>query len=130
MKNGAFSIEHKLPETASSKTLWGLESNEFHKVNLVSLSPNYWGENNIGNKHYFFMLEGCNPDVPLSSFHNEYLVGELLNHRKVLECLSQTTKIHPSKVSLSGIGFNSTVSDELIVRVKGSHQRVLKIVFN
>jgi hypothetical protein len=130
LKNGVFSIEHKLPETASSKTLWGLESNEFHKVNLVSLSPNYWGKNNIGNKHYFFMMEGCNPDVPLSSFHNEYLVGELLNHRKVLECLSQTTKIHPSKVSLSGIGFNGTVSDELIVRVKGSHQRVLKIVFN
>ena len=130
LKNGVFSIEHKLPETASSKTLWGLESNEFHKVNLVSLSPNYWGENNVGNKHYFFMLEKCNPDVPLSSFHNEYLVGELLSHRKVLECLSQTTKIHPSKVSLSGIGFNSTVSDELIVRVKGSHQRVLKIVFN
>ena len=130
LKNGVFSIEHKLPETASSKTLWGLESNEFHKVNLVSLSPNYWGENNVGNKHYFFMLEKCNPDVPLSSFHNEYLVGELLSHRKVLECLSQTTKIHPSKVSLSGIGFNSTVSDELIVKVKGSHQRVLKIVFN
>jgi len=92
LKNGVFSIEHKLPETASSKTLWGLESNEFHKVNLVSLSPNYWGENNVGNKHYFFMLEKCNPDVPLSSFHNEYLVGELLSHRKVLECLSQTTK--------------------------------------
>ncbi len=130
LKNGVFSVEHKLPETASSKTLWGLESNEFHKVNLVSLSPNYWGENNIGNKHYFFMLEGCNPDVPLSSFHNEYLVGELLNHRKTLEVLSQTTKLPVPKSSLSGLGFNATVPDELIVRVKGSHQRVLKIVFN
>jgi len=130
LKNGVFSIEHKLPETASSKTLWGLESNEFHKVNLVSLSPNYWGENNVGNKHYFFMLEKCNPDVPLSSFHNEYLVGELLSHRKVLEVLASQTMINPTDKQLSGLGFNSTVRDELIVKVKGSHQRVLKIVFN
>ena len=130
LKNGVFSIEHKLPETASSKTLWGLESNEFHKVNLVSLSPNYWGENNIGNKHYFFMLEGCKSDIPLRSFHNEYLTGELLPHRKVTEVLGETTKLSPTPKMLAGIGFNGTVSDELIVRVKGSHQRVLKIVFN
>jgi len=130
LKNGVFSIEHKLPETASSKTLWGLESNEFHKVNLVSLSPNYWGENNVGNKHYFFMLEGCHSDTSLRSFHNEYLTGDLLAHRKVLEILAETTKLAPSKKQLAGIGFSSSVKDELIVRVKGSHQRVLKIVFN
>ena len=130
LKNGVFSIEHKLPETASSKTLWGLESNEFHKVNLVSLSPSYWGENNVGNKHYFFMLEGCKSDIPLRSFHNEYLTGELLPHRKVTEVLGETTKLSPTPKMLAGIGFNGTVSDELIVRVKGSHQRVLKIVFN
>lgn len=130
LKNGVFSIEHKLPETAPSKTLWGLESNEFHKVNLVSLSPNYWGENNVGNKHYFFMLEGCHSDTSLRSFHNEYLTGDLLAHRKVLEILAETTKLAPSKKQLAGIGFSSSVKDELIVRVKGSHQRVLKIVFN
>lgn len=129
LKNGVFSIEHKLPETASSKTLWGLESNEFHKVNLVSLSPNYWGENNVGNKHYFFMLEKCNPDVPLSSFHNEYLVGELLNHRKTLEVLSQITKLPVPKSSLSGIGFSHGVENELIVKISGSHKRILKIKF-
>jgi len=44
--------------------------------------------------------------------------------------LGETTKLSPTPKMLAGIGFNGTVSDELIVRVKGSHQRVLKIVFN
>ena len=30
---------------------------------------------------------------------------------------------------IAGIGFNSTVKDELIVKVSGSHKRVLKIKF-
>ena len=130
LKNGEFSIQHKLPESGvSSKSMWGLDSNEFHKVNLVCLSPNFWGENNVGNKHYFFMLEGCNSDVPLSSFHNEYLTGDLLNHRKVLEVLSQTTKLAPTKKQLAGLGFSHNVQNELILKLSGSHKRVIKVVF-
>lgn len=129
VKNGVMSIEHHLPETSSSKTIWGVETGQFHKVNLVCLSPNYWGTNNVGNKHYFFMLDGCAADVPLRSFHNEYLNGEFLIHRKVTEVLAGTTKLEPTVNQLAGLGFNATVKDELIVKLSGSHKRVVKIKF-
>lgn len=129
LKDGEFTIEHHLPESYSNKTVWGLESNQFHKVNLVCLSPNFWGENNIGNKHYFFMLDGCHSDVPLRSFHNEFLIGDLLNHRKVTEVLADTTKLTPTKKQLAGLGFNATVSDFIILKLKGSFQRTIKVKF-
>lgn len=126
-KDGRFSIEHHLPELNQSKKVWGLESNKFHKVNLVCLSPNHWGDNNIGNKHYFFMLDKCASDEPLRSFHNEYLNGDLLNYRKVLEVLADTTRIAPTKPQLAGLGFNATVKDSVILKLKGSFERVVKV---
>ncbi len=118
-----------IPETQSSKELRGLKTNEFQKVNLVCLSPNHWRDNNIGNKHYFFMLDGCHSDVSLRSFHNEYLNGDLLTHRKVTEVLSDTTRLIPTKQQLAGLGFNATVNDELIVKLTGSFKRTVKIKF-
>ena len=129
LKDGKFTIEHKLPESTSSKELYGLETNQFHKVNLVCLSPNHWGENNVGNKHYFFMLDKCKSPTSIKSFHNENLIPELAQHRKVLEVLASTCMINSTDKQLSGLGFNATVKDELIVRLKGSHQRVVKIKF-
>jgi hypothetical protein len=129
LKNGEFLIEHKLPETNQSKELWGLETNAFHKVNLVCLSPNHWGENKIGNLHYFFMLEGCGSKNDIRGFHNENLKPELLNHRKVMEVLGATNMIKANSNQLAGIGFNSTVKDELIIRCSGNFKRTLKIKF-
>lgn len=129
VSNGEMSIVHHLPETSSSKTIWGVESGQFHKVNLVCLSPNHWGTNEVGNKHYFFMLDGCKTDTPLRAFHNEYLNGDLLAHRKVMEVLADTTRIVPTTEQLSGLGFNATVQDELILKLSGSHKRVVKIKF-
>lgn len=129
VKNRVMSIEHHLPESSSSKELYSLESSQFHKVNLVCLSPNHWGENSTGNKHYFFMLDGCRTDKSIRSFHIENLISELTTHRKVLEVLGNTTMLEPSDKQLSGLGFNATVKDELIVKLKGSHQRVIKIKF-
>ena len=129
LKNGELSIEHKLPETNSSKELWGLDTNNFHKVNLVCKSPNHWGENKVGNLHYMFMLEDCHSDIPIRSFHNENLISSLLEHRKVMEVLGATNMLEPTDKQLSGLGFNSTVSDSLIVKVQGSHKRMLKIKF-
>lgn len=124
-----FTIKHLLPETHTSKDLYNLSTNEFHKVNLVCLSPNHWDENNIGNKHYFFMLECCKCPNSIRSFHAENLLPELAQHRKVLEVLGNTTMINPSDKQLSGLGFNATVKDELIVRLQGSFKRILKIKF-
>ena len=129
IKNGQFSIEHHLPETTSSRKMWNLDTNQFHKVNLVCLSPNFWGENNTGNKHYLFMLDDCKSDVALRSFHTEFLNSDLLEHRKVMEVLGETTKLEPAAKQLCGLGFNATVTDELILKLSGSHKRIIKIKF-
>lgn len=129
LKNGEFTIKHFLSETSSSKELYGLQTEQFHKVNLICLSPNHWGENNVGNKHYFFMLDGCKCPISIRSFHNENLIPELVQHRKVLEVLGNTTMIPSTDKQLSGLGFNATVRDELIVRLSGSFKRIIKIKF-
>lgn len=127
---GVFTVKHLLPETQSaSKEVYGLTTNRFHKVNLVCLSPNHWGTNQVGNKHYLFMLEGCKSPSAIRGFHNENLVPELAQHRKVLEVLGATNLIESTEGQLSGLGFNATVRDELIVRLQGSHKRVVKIQF-
>ena len=132
LKNGEFTIAHKLPATDGigvTKEFYGLETNQFHKVNLVCLSPNHWGENNVGNKHYFFMLENCKSPVSIRGFHNENLLPELAQHRKVLEVLGATNMIESTSKQLSGLGFNATVKDELIVKLQGTHKRIIKIKF-
>ncbi len=127
--DGDFHVNHLLPENHSTKEIYGLQSEQFHKVNLICLSPNHWGDNNVGNKHYLFMLEGCKSPVSIRSFHNENLIPELAAHRKVFEVLGASNMIAPSEKQLSGLGFNATVKDELIVRLQGSFKRVVKIVF-
>ncbi len=127
--NGKFSIEHKLPHTSTSKEIYGLETQKFHKVNLVCLSPNHWDENKIGNKHYFFMLDDCSTDKPIRGFHIENLLPELREHRKVLEVLGAVHTVEPTKPQLSGLGFNATVKDSLILRLKGNFKRIIKVKF-
>lgn len=127
-ENG-FSIKHVLPESHSSKEIYGLETNTFHKVKLLCLSPNHWGENKVGNKHYLFMLDGCKSPVSIRSFHNENLIPELVAHRKVMEVLGATNLIPSTDNQLSGLGFNATVKDELIVKLQGTHKRTVKIKF-
>jgi hypothetical protein len=132
LKDGKFSIEHKIEPIegfATQKEIYGIETNQFHKVNLVCLSPNHWEGNNVGNKHYFFMLEGCKSPISIRSFHAENLLPELAKHRKVLEVLGNTTMIEPTEKQLSGLGFNATVRDELVVKLQGTHKRIVKIKF-
>lgn len=130
LNKGQWSIEHSLqPVDATSNTMWGLDSNQFHKVNLISLSPNYWGDNKVGNKHYFFFLEGCHSDQPIRSFHIENLNGELLEHRKVLEVFGMTDKLEPTDKQLAGLGFTDDSKETLIVKVEGSFKRTVRVKF-
>lgn len=132
LKNNEFTIVHKLKPidgVGVTKEIYGLETNHFHKVNLICLSPNHWSENNIGNKHYLFMLDNCKSPTSIRSFHIENLLPELAAHRKVLEVLGSTNTINSTDKQLSGLGFNATVKDELIVRLSGTHRRVVKIKF-
>ena len=101
-----------------SKTEWGIDTMKFQKVSCIMLSPNHWEGNSIGNKHYFFMLDGCkNPD-PVRGFFNEYLRADLeKDHRRVFEALASKAKTEYSDNQLSGLGFSTTQRNELVVKV-------------
>lgn len=132
LKNGEFTINHSMPcinDKHVIKTVWNLETNNFHRVNLVCLSPNHWGDVKVGNLYYMFMLDKCKSDEPIRGFHNEDLIPELLKQKGVMEVLGANSLIEPTSNHLAGLGFNSTVRDELIVKVQGSHKRMLKIKF-
>lgn len=130
MGPAGFEIEGLLPSTQSSKIAWGLKTQEFHSVTTMMLSPNYWGEGNgAGNKHFFFMLDGCINDERPRGFFNEFLIDELTPHRKVIEIVGSKSKVEPSSDQLSGLGFSSTQRNELLVRARGSFTRTLKVQF-
>lgn len=127
-KGNKFTIEHKLPHTNVSRELWSLNTKDFHKVQLVSLGPNHW-DTPVGNKEYMFFLEGCRNPESTRGYHNVDFNSELKAHRKVLEPLGAKNLIPFSEDQLAGLGFNATVRDELVVKVTGSHTRMLKIKF-
>lgn len=132
LKDGRFTINHKLQPTDGtlvSKEIYGLETNQFHKVNLMCLSPNHWGDNNVGNKHYLFMLDNCKTPHKIRSFHNENLLPILAEHRKVFEVLGATNMIEPANKQLSGLGFNATVRDEVVLKLQGTHKRIVRLKF-
>jgi hypothetical protein len=128
-KVGGFEIVESMPSTQSSKTTWGLPTQTFHMVNVVMMSPNFWDEQGVGNKHYFFMLDGCTNDGTARGFFNEFLKEEMTPHRKVLEIVGSKMKVKESPHQLSGIGFSSTQKNTLTCRVKGSFTRTIKITF-
>jgi hypothetical protein len=50
-------------------------------------------------------------------------------HRKVFEMIGSKTRAAYSDQQLAGLGFSSTLRNEVIVRVSGSFNRILKIKF-
>ena len=131
-KHGDITITSTLPasqKSAPSKTAFGLNSQRFHWVSMVVPSPNYWTGKTFGNRHTFFILDGAKADMPVRGFFNEFLKSELSNHRKVFELLGSKTMIAPDGQQLAGLGFSSTQRDELICRVGGSFNRVIKVQF-
>ncbi|MAT51416.1 MAG: hypothetical protein CMK32_09570 [Porticoccaceae bacterium] len=120
----------KVKSTAKSIEKWGLTTNNLVRVNTLLLSPNHWDDNSVGNRHWFFILDGCHNPDPIRGLYNEFLQPSLEQHRKVFEVLGDKLKCQPSDDQLSGVGFSSTRKDTAVVVVQsGTKKRPYKIVF-
>ena len=125
---GGLEIIESLPASTATRKVWNVDTESFHKVNLALLSPNHWSAA-VGNKHYFFMLDGCQNDGTARGFYNEFLKGELDQHRKVFELVGAKMRTDETADQLSGLGFSSTQRNHAIVRVKGAFTRTLQVNF-
>jgi len=126
-KKDGFTIVESLPTSTSSKKVWGVSTETWTPVETVLLSPNYWDENKVGNKHYFFVVKDCVNPEPTRGIYNEFLSSALDPHRKVFELIGARTKCIESDEQLSGLGFSSTRSDNVTVKVTGTK---LNKIFN
>ena len=131
LKNGEFTIKELLPSSVSSKEIWGVKTNEFVPVSVICFSPNFWEnvKNKVGHRHVFFMLKGCINDENPSGMFNEFLVQELYEHRKVMEALGSKMRVENTDDQLSGVGFATDKRAEVIVKVIGNVERVVKVKF-
>lgn len=106
-------------------TRWGLTTEQYVPVDAVTLSPNHWGDNAVGNKHTFFVLRGAKNDEPTRGIYNEFLHPRLEAHRKVFEVIGDKTKCQPTEGQLSGLGFSSTKKTSILVKVQQGGKRRL-----
>lgn len=112
---------------------WGITTENFVKAKTLLKSPNHWDDNEIGNKHWFFILEDCKNPESTRGIYNEFLKDDLYQkHRKVFEVLGDKAKCEVADNQLSGYGVSSTKEDELFVRVsgKGFKTAIYKLYFN
>lgn len=131
-QSGNFKVVDKLPGNCAtiSKDVWGIKTLQFTSVSVVCYSPNYWDEQKgIGHQHLFFMLKDCiNPEEP-NGYYNEFLKPELEQHRRVFEALGAKAHVKDVDDQLSGVGFSLTKRNDLIIKVKGATERVVKVKF-
>ena len=129
-RKSGLSLVRSMDSTLSVKQIWGITTNKWVDVSTIMFSPNYWDEQTgRGNRHFFFMLEGCRNEGAPRGFYNEFLREDLNKHRRVFEALGGRAAVRDSEEQLSGVGFSETQRNSVFVKVEGAVSRILKINF-
>jgi len=119
VKNGVATYKFNLTPTK-------VNTGEFVKVNSVMLSPNFWNNQQVGNKHFIFTTDSVKANVATTrGFYNEFLNHDLLEHRKVFEVLGSKIVIVESEQQLTGFGFSSTQRAEALFKADGRLYNIL-----
>ncbi len=111
IKNGVASVNHELVPTSETDG-----KVELVPVSLIMLSPNHWGNNNSGNKHFMFMTDGNTSTEHFRGFYNEYLKSSLSEDRKAFDLLSSKMMVEPTPDGLTGFGFSSTSKQDIYIK--------------
>lgn len=129
LKGGVFTIKHILPPSVSDETKWGITTGTWKQVKAITLSPNHWTKP-VGNKHVFFLLEGCVSDEATRPFYNEFLTEALAADRKTMEVLGSKIVVAPAEgQELSGLGFSDTMRSRIYAEVEGQFKRTVEVMF-
>ena len=130
-----FTLKSLIDNQISYGSEWGLTYNSFVPVSLICYSPNYWGNNNVGNKHIFFILKDCVSEDKARPWFNEFLNNKLHDHRRVMEGLGSVARVEESENQLSGIGFSFTLTpadartDQCNVFVRSENiERIINVI--
>jgi hypothetical protein len=127
-KKDGITINGNTKSNIVSKEKWRIKTNQFYKVKQFMLSPNHW-DKSIGNKHFLLFLDGCVSDESPRGFFNEFLKDELISNKNTFEVLGSKIKVEPTDNQLSGIGFSETQRNSIIVKVRGTFERNIKVNF-
>lgn len=127
--DGTIEFIESLDSTESTQEVYGLNTQQFHKVNMVMHSPNHWDGEKTGNKHWFFILDKCVNPERVRGFYNEFLSDALHDDRKVFEMLGARMKTEESDQQLSGLGFSSTRRNQMVVKLSGDKNQIIKVNF-
>lgn len=128
-EDSSIEVDGKMSGSTKTQTKWGVTTNQWRSVKSIALSPNHW-EKPIGNKHWFFILEGCVSDEKTLPFYNEFLCDTLRDNRKVMEMLAgKITVADAEGAELSGLGFSQDQKNEVLLEIEGAFKRTIKVVF-
>lgn len=89
----SFTISPKIDHNQQVKKYWNVSTNQFVPVKMIMNSPNYWDGQEIGNKHYFFIVDGMENRDSLNGFYNEFLRNDLHKFRRIFEALGSKTAV-------------------------------------
>ena len=130
LKDGEFRILEMAENDSTPIEKWNIKTNQFVPISVISYSPNYFdNQDGIGHRHLFFFLKDCVNNEEPNGYYNEFLKSDLEKHKRVFEALGAKCHVENTDNQLSGIGFSMTKRADLIVKVKGATERIMKIKF-